>query len=68
LLERLSRHKPAIVELVQPRADGWSPEDWQAFFDECAAIAEFDGGLPRRQGEAQAFSDCVDEWLDQVRH
>jgi hypothetical protein len=67
LLERLRQHKTAIVELIQLRADGWSSEDWQAFFDERAAIAEFDGGLPRLQAEVQAFSECVAEWLNRAR-
>jgi hypothetical protein len=67
LLAQLRRHKTAILELLQPRADGWSAEDWQVFFDERAAIAEFDGGLPRRQAEAQAFSECVPEWLNRAR-
>jgi hypothetical protein len=43
--------------------DRWSGKDWQAFFDERAGIAEFDGGLSRAQAEAQAFAHCVDEWL-----
>jgi len=64
LLERLRLHKTAIVELLEPRADGWSAEDWQAFFNERAAIAEFDGGLPRPKAEAQAFAECAAEWLD----
>src|SRR5215831_16063267 len=61
LLERLRQHKTAIVELLRPRADGWSAEDWQAYFNERAAIAEFDGGLPRLEAEAQSFSECVAE-------
>jgi hypothetical protein len=40
--------------------DHWSAEDWQAFFDKRAGIAEFDGGLPRAQAEAQAFAHGVD--------
>src|SRR5262245_38893572 len=67
LLEGLRRHKTAIVELLKPRVDGWSAEDWQAFFDERAAIAEFDGGSPRPQAEALAFSECVTEWLNRAR-
>jgi hypothetical protein len=64
LLERLSQHKPAIVELAQPRADGWLLEDWQAFFDERAVIAEFDGGLPP-PGRGSSFLRLRREWLDQ---
>ena len=34
------------------------------FFDERAGIAEFDGGLPRKEAEARAFASCVVEWLN----
>ena len=60
----LSRHKAEIVALLRPGRDGWSAEDWQVFFDERAGIAEFDGGLPRAEAEAQAFDCCVVEWLN----
>ena len=58
------RHKAGVVALLRPGDDGWSAEDWQDFFDERAAIAEFDGGLPRDQAEARAFACCVVEWLN----
>jgi hypothetical protein len=41
-----------------------APEDWRLFFEERAAVAEFDGGLPRKNAEAQAFECCVVKWLD----
>jgi hypothetical protein len=63
VLDLLSQHKAAIVRLLRRMSRVWSAEDWQAFFDERAGIAEFDGGLPRAQAEAQAFDRCVDEWL-----
>jgi hypothetical protein len=44
--------------------DGWSAEDWRLYFGERAAVAEFDGGLPRNEAEAQAFECCIVEWLD----
>jgi hypothetical protein len=44
--------------------DSWSAEDWQAFFDERAAIAEREGGLPLEKAEEEAFASCVTEWLD----
>jgi hypothetical protein len=53
-----------IVALLQPGWDHWSGEDWQAYFDERAGIAEFDGGLPRPDAEARAFACCVEEWLN----
>jgi hypothetical protein len=63
-LEALSRHKAEIIELLRPGRDGWSAEDWRLFFEERAAIAEFDGGLPRAKAEAQAFECCLIEWLN----
>lgn len=44
------RHKPGIVALLRPGRDGWSADDWLAFFDERAGIAEFDGESPRAEG------------------
>jgi hypothetical protein len=64
VLEMLSRYKAQVIALLLPGRDGWSGEDWQAFFDERAGITEFDGGLPRDQAEARAFACCVAEWLN----
>ena len=63
-IEALARYKAEIIELLRPGRDGWSSEDWRLFFDERAAIAEFDGGLPRAEAEAQASECCVVRWLD----
>ena len=63
ILDLLSRHKAGIVRLLRPATDGWSAEDWQAFFDERAGIAEHDGGFTRLDAEMSAFEDCVDHWL-----
>lgn len=59
ILRVLKTHKPEIMALLRPGDDGWSAADWQAFFDERAAILEFDGGLPRAEAEARAFACCV---------
>jgi hypothetical protein len=64
VLEALSRHKAEIIEFLRPRADGWSTEDWQLYFEERAAVAEFNGGLTRADAEAQAFECCVVQWLN----
>jgi hypothetical protein len=66
VLGLLSQHKAAIVSLLRRMSRDWSAEDCQAFFDERAGIAEFDGGLPRAQAELQAFAHCVDEWLSRI--
>ncbi len=64
VLDGLSRHKAEIVALLADNADNWSAEDWQAFFDERAGIAEFDGRQPRAEAEVQAFVCCIVEWLN----
>jgi hypothetical protein len=64
VLDDLSRHKADIVVMLRPGRDSWSVEDWRAFFDERAGIAEFEGGLSRAEAEAHAHSCCVAEWLN----
>jgi hypothetical protein len=64
VLELLARHKAQVIALLRSGRDGWSGEDWRAYFDERAAIAEFDGGLSRDEAEARAFACCVAEWLN----
>jgi hypothetical protein len=64
VLDLLLHHKAEILRLLWPADDGWSAEDWQIFFDERAAVAEFDGGLPRAAAETRAFACCVTEWLN----
>ena len=64
VLDALSRNKVGIVALLRPGDDGWSAEDWHAYFGERAGIIEFDGGLTRSAAEARAFAYCVTEWLN----
>ena len=68
VLDMLRQHKAGVVELLRRglrvRYCRWSAEDWRAFFDERAGIAEFDGGLSRAEAEASAFAHCVAEWLN----
>ena len=63
-LPAIRQNKAAIIGLLRPDKDGWSPWDWQLFFDERAGIAEFDGGLSRAEAEARAFACCLAEWLN----
>ena len=64
VLDLLSLHKADILRLLRPANDGWSPEDWQVFFDERAGILEFDAGMPRAEAEARAFACCLTEWIN----
>jgi hypothetical protein len=62
-LKLLSQNKSAIMLWLRPLEDGWSPEDWQSFFDECISNIELDEKLSRGQAEDRAFNCCVIEWL-----
>ena len=64
VLEAIRRHKAGIVALLTTTEGEWKAEDWRAFFDERAGIAEFDGGQPRIDAEALAFERCLVEWLN----
>ena len=59
----LRRHKAGILTILRRRGS-WTVEDWQVDLNERAAIAEFDGGLPRGHAEALALAYCVAEGLD----
>lgn len=48
----------------RPGRDEWNATDWRAYFDERAAIAEFDGGMARQDAERMALDHCVTEWLN----
>jgi len=63
ILEVLSQHKAEIVAVLRPGRDGWSTDDWRLFFEERAAIAEFDGRLQRTEADDQALDCCIVEWL-----
>ncbi len=64
VLELLAHNKADVIALLRPTPDGWSAEDWIAFYDERAGIVEYDGGLPRGQAEERAFACCAVEWLN----
>jgi hypothetical protein len=67
VLDLLSRNKAAVMALLRASFNGWSAEEWRAFYDERAAIAEFDGGLPRQEAESVVFDCRVVEWLSRIR-
>jgi hypothetical protein len=66
IVDQLALFKRDILRLLRPVAADWSAEDWAAFFDEQAGIAEFDRGLTRQRAEAAAFAECVEEWTRQT--
>jgi hypothetical protein len=64
VVDALRRHKAEVVAMLRSGRDGWSAENWRLFFEERAAIAEFAGGLPRTEADAQAVACCIVEWLN----
>lgn len=64
VVNAIRRHKAEIIELLAPPGDRWTAEDWRAFYDERAGIAEYDSGQPQADAEAFAFESCIVEWLD----
>jgi len=64
VVELLCRHKTHVIALLLSSDHGWSHEDWRAYFDERAGIAEYDGKLSRGKAEALAFGCCVLKWLE----
>jgi hypothetical protein len=63
LLEALSRHKLAILGLLNPGSDGWCAADWSNYFDARQRAASRNG-RSRTQAAALAFECCVVEWLN----
>jgi hypothetical protein len=37
----------------------WTPDDWRSFYEERAAIREFDGGYARRAAEILAMNETI---------
>ncbi len=64
VLEVLKRHKAGIVALLKPEGDSWTADDWQAYFDERAGIAQFDGGQSREEAERLALECCIAESIN----
>ncbi len=62
LVDALKLHKQAIMAMFSPCPDGWSGEDCLVFFEERAAILEFDGGFSRREAEIGALQECFEKW------
>lgn len=67
ILEQLRRHKAEVIGLVTPGGPyRWTALDWHVFFEERAAIAEFDGGMSRAEAETNAYECCVVEYMNRT--
>ena len=57
----------AAVVLIEQQPNPDRRAELRELFEYRAAIAEYDGGLPREAAEVQALTDVIDEWLDRHR-
>ena len=65
LIEKIRLHKAPILDLLQREGLKWTPSQWRDYFEERAAISEFDHGQSRRDAENNAFHICIGEWMRQ---
>src|SRR5262245_22877910 len=63
VLDALSHHKRAILDLLRSGQVDWSAEQWRAYFEKRCKIASLNSGLPREEAEAWAFDCCVIEFV-----
>jgi hypothetical protein len=57
-------NEASISAPLRSSSNGWTVQDWQAFFDERAATAEIDNGMSRIRAEEFAYARCIVEWLN----
>src|SRR4051812_10289337 len=63
LLNELCASKQAVINALTAEAIGW-----RDFLSECAAILEYDAGMPRAAAEAAAFAEAFDRWTVEHPH
>jgi len=61
LMSEIRRHKAEVLNLLSEK---WKAVDWQIFYDERAAVLEYDHELPKSEAEARAWEWCIVEWLN----
>ncbi len=59
LLERVRAAKPGLLGILAET----NLQGWHDYFEERAAISEYDGGLSKVQAEKHTFDQCVEEWI-----
>ena len=64
ILNALRRHKAEITTLLSSDDETWDAADCRAFFEERAAILQYDGGLDRAEAERQAFETTIIHWMN----
>ncbi len=59
--EKSANERPAVLH---PASAPQTLQDWRDFYEERAALAEYEAGLSRQDAEKQALSCCVAAWLN----
>lgn len=59
LIDRIRAAKADVLAALQVD----EADHWRTFFEERAAIREYDGGLTRPDAEARALQDAIAHWL-----
>ena len=65
ILDLLAANKQELLDFLSPGRNGWSADDWRAYYDERAAANDFLHALRPCEAAARAFDCCVSHWLDQ---
>jgi hypothetical protein len=66
LAEKIRAQKTEVIKSLGSRDSQWTAEDWVEFFNERAAILEYDGELQRTEAERQAYETTVIQWMNET--
>jgi hypothetical protein len=59
----LLQSKLTVATIANVAVASAPDEYWRTFFEERAAVCEYDGGLPRPVADAGALQDAIAHWL-----
>lgn len=62
LIEKIRQHKAEVIGLLA--GSQWVTDDWRQFYEERAAVLEYDGELDRAEAERQAFEATIIHWMN----
>lgn len=64
LIARLKDLKSQIIAHMRPGSTTWTKDDWLAYYEERAYVAEHGGSFSRPTAEQIAFESCIVAWLN----
>jgi hypothetical protein len=62
LLAALAQPRPPTPAVPSPERAGWDEADWGTFYEERAAIRQYDDKRPRAEAERLAWGELLAEW------